>query len=803
MKKRIRKRFGALLLVCCMVVLNFAVLLIPASAEETSRAEVYEQYTNLNTKETNLLDGYYEYIENLENDSEFYNLSFGDVIALSGGNHDGQMWVHFELGKGSYSVELEVGKYYVMKHCRSYLSMYLTNSAKAVEGINIKPPVWVGDTYQVDADSYIFRTDSDYRYLYLFDDSYLHEWCLYEVESFQTTYDVSKTSFKKDMEEIFPDVYKTLGEYPDYHSNTTNFAKLIAIWDEVPDSGSTVTRSPYLYIYSSNYLNLLDSVSLIDGNGRNVSMEFFSSFHGASGRQPFYKFRVNNWQATLANGTETFHMKELHLTYEGETEPTVFEIDADLTVTKTADGTSFEINSDSVVCINLGYTYWREGNFSSKGVGWHNQIDSVYFGVPNYLLNNQELVNAQMEYQQVTTKPIVVTKTNEYIQTDPNGPKTYVHEWFETTASIPENELTGDWGWVRYQKGVPYFYTVDEEYSFNLRAGPYNHSLKSIYWAFDVEDPTKVSKTNGLTSGELVNSKAVVTGDRLLNWMYDYSLEGATETISIPQQNASPIEVNAILFDVINPREPHNSRDVNGVDVATFGSTHNFFENLGGVGWNYAWAYLTGKAPKDGKIEKSVVKFDEVDEITNVGKSDEYFFNVEDTETLRQAFLQCQSNDETLHLVHFNMSQYYSASFADAKYREGNEDDAKEEKFDGYLAIEDLYLGLKVVALEFQDKTGKITVVKVVSDTIDCAAGLSPAPGSKEVNETAGQVLRNAGLGKLENLLSLLIKIGMVILTLIVILVVLRIVSAIGGSRRSNTVVIHDDAPPRNRRRRR
>jgi len=820
MKKRIWQRLGAVLLVCCMAVLGCLAAFFPASAEEEQMSvRIYKQYSNLVVSGSNLLEGVLPYLETLENDASFHDVPFGDLTAVRGEIHDGEAFIHFEL---------EAEKFYVVKGILSYGSIELRNSTSApYDSINLIPSNSSGMT-----DTYVFYTDQNYRFLYLYDRDYYHSWNLYEVESFDTVYDVSLTTFSDDMGELFGgsiDLSKFSTKRVPADQRSSPYIDILAFYSDVNwgewssnSSPSYQSGNDYFYIYNCYGEFPLSGSIRVDGLDCDLTRvsgnRFFTKFKSAVSRQFNIaeiksRFPVDSITLNFTDGSSRMYPFQnfyIAMEYTNLTDWKIQEV---------------SFSGEQKLKLDIGYTYWRQADYSSKGIGWHNQVDSIYFGIPSALLRGQRLVDAKLEYQKVTTKPIVVTQTSENI----NG--TYVHEWFETTAQDPNNELTHNQGWVRYQKGVPYFYAdpalwskialIDQhptfDNQFNVRTSSPNN-LHSVYWAFDVEDPTVVDKvpnpgsTTGLSSAALSDPRSSVSRDRLEQWMVNYTLDGATTTYTaanpayrVGSTVPETVQVNGILFDHAEPRGTYYASQISGRVLEQYGNNHNFWGNLA-VGWNYAFAHLFNAVDEqDAVLGFSDFVIDSIDKINDENDANgDHKFAMADMEKLQKRFRSCEANGETLILMPFDTSQYYSAPLY-GWYKEGNVDSGSEDAFNGYLAIMDMYLDLHVIELYFQNAIGEVIPAPVTSNHINGIADVTPAPGNAELNEYAGEALKNMFQRTGKNIWDFLKKALVIIAVVVIVLIVLRLVIWIVGRKQSNntTVVIRDDAPRRNRRRRR
>ena len=849
MKKKILKRLGSFVLVCFMVVLNFVGFVVPATAEEiVQNSCFYDQYINLDHEETNLLAG----IETYESEVD-PNSSNPDVQIV----HDRIGEIEFCIEKDPefgfyYSIALPTNQYYVLKYhvdAQHTRQMKICTVEERLQDMHIlynaysHVPIVLAEVSSrseaftsgiVEYSPVIFiSTEYAYQYVWI---PYIYEPELYVVKTADVGYNAAKTSFRKDMKELF-------GGRIDYRkfqtmrddSMTGAYIDILAAYSDAVysdwDAAFYESGNDYLYIYDC-------FGEFPTGGSIQYTSEVSQELIRVSSYSPFTKFRIEHPVREFSNDGNLSSFPIQSITLNFGTYSRTYSFQNFYVTIEYTNRTDWKIQKVSFggeqkLRLNIDYTYWRQADYSAHPdhpgvIGWHNQIDSIYFGVPNALLDGQRLVDAKLEYQKVTTKPIVVTKTDEFIQTDPNGPKTYVHEWFETTAADPSNELTHNQGWVRYQKGVPYFYAdpalwskialIDQhptfDIQFNVRTSSPNN-LHSVYWAFDVEDPTIVDKvpnpgsTTGLSSSALSHPDASVSPDRLEQWMIHYDLTGATTTYTAANPDyrvgssvPETVQVNGILFDHAEPRGTYYASQIAGRVLEQFGNNDNFWQNLK-VGWNYAFAHLFNTVDE----QNVVVGFSdfEIRDISDLNdENGDHKFALADKIDLQNRFRSCMANDETLILMPFDTSQYYSVPLY-GWYKEGNVDSGSEDTFNGYLAIMDMYLDLHVIELYFQNAVGEVIPVEVTSNHINGIAHVSPAPGNAELNEYAGETLKNMFQRTGKSIWGFLKKALVIIAVVVIVLIILRLVIWIVGRKRSNntTVVIRDDAPRRNRRRRR
>ena len=628
-------------------------------------------------------------------------------------------------------------------------------------------------------------------------------------------YDVTTSSVMNDLQYLFDppidiSVYSTRAK----QAGAADYIDIVAFYSDavfsewgVSGVNRPITGHDYLYIYNSlgkkatgGYLYYADgSYETLVVSSRNIS-SFVTDF--------FTKFVIDQPLRFYGNVQNSAYVpiKSIELFYNDRSRNTYDLIDfrIDLTYTNQTDFEISKVDFSGIqkLDLDIGYTYWRSANFSEKGDGWHYQVDSIYFSIPNSI--QDRLVDVELSYQQATTKPIVVTKTGEVVD------GINVSEWFRDTALDPENFVTNKTGKPCFIVGYrinPYG-SDTYKYAYNCLSysSPTMVDLRSIYWAFDVRDPSAISSGN-LNSGELSNPRSTVSADRLDEWMLNYPLAGATTTYTAANREGTGTQqVNGILFSEVQERTTKRASDLIGTSLPTFGDTHNFFQNLSTVGFAYAWSYLTGAARIDengneipiDQIESVIHELSSYNAIRD--KSDEYHFADSETAKLMTACSRANWNNEKLYLVNFNVSDYYSYSF-DGGF-------SGYHVPTGYLAIQDVYLGMQVLRLFFENSIGEVYPVDVASNYINGIADVTPAPEEEQLEEYAREAL---GWSSWDELLALLKKIFAVIVIILVVLLVIRIVfwfiqlraqkkmlkSSLPPSERSQ------DPPPNRRRRRR
>ena len=149
----------------------------------------------------------------------------------------------------------------------------------------------------------------------------------------------------------------------------------------------------------------------------------------ASEDHRFYKFRVMGMTATLLRtlnrDRRTYCISGVEIQFAGDTNPTEFEIGGTYTFSGHQQGYGFNKSMpDSLyltyqtletIQLDLHPTTWRSEYQSEKGANWRDEVDSVYFAIPNWYFKqygnsedpNKGLYSARVSYYERYVNGIV------------------------------------------------------------------------------------------------------------------------------------------------------------------------------------------------------------------------------------------------------------------------------------------------------------------------------------------------------------------------------------------------------------
>ena len=539
---------------------------------------------------------------------------------------------------------------------------------------------------------------------------------IYAVSSFDTVYDAHLTTFGRDMQELFGNM--DLSKYHDVAPNGT-FVEFITMHEQ--DISTLGSFELFLYMFnpsgktvssgSFDYLGNMASLQVVDGFVMEEADRLYLS-------DSFVKFKVLNWgyrphvhgDGTTDTSVRRYDIGNLTLFYEdgstGYFVTNAFFVVQDQEDASGVKSKRLEGSQDSEIEIEIDYTFYRTET-SSEGAYYHNQVDSIYFNVPNHLLNYGELKNVQMSYRRVRTQPIVVL--------DRRGDAAFtpLHTMAKDRISLAEYLETHD--------AAPRFWSSDlnvrdavssgaaigtyYKYVFNYAPLKTDNRLSSLCWVFGVDD----------ASASLLEQSAV-SADRLLAWAYSYPILAGDTVIT-----GASGQLSGVLFSEIDDVTVINTEDLD-LSAASFASNHSGLEELCALGWAYA---LSKNAENDVlDLSDSIVKIERKSQITDAARNLYYFYG--DESKLQTCYSRSKLEESTMFLVRFNVSQYYETDIHisyDGKTTEG------------YLAETDAYLDLHVLRLDFENKMGVRTQIPVKSNHIDCFAGTTNEQDPSDVEK--------------------------------------------------------------------
>lgn len=457
---------------------------------------------------------------------------------------------------------------------------------------------------------------------------------------------------------------------------------------------------------------------------------------------------------------------------------------------------------------------------SSAGAYHHNNVSSVYFAIPQRVLDKYgSLWEIYAQWYECKTAPIFVTSNSNLY----NGMKDLTH------YSLSENKNK-----PRFDDSVPYYFYYGMDSNEGLGQV---HSRTTYDWAYNLysyEEDYPSSSTHVTVSNSALNLPYVF-------YSTSYTVNGAFNVIN-KQTVAGDVTSSQIRDYIQNYKSSnyvdwHTSRNlaselfVNTVDSARADKgikvgLNKVRTNLGDTfdlkSWNseygswwdkltqYGWSY-----PKNEVLDEqhtNVKPFEEVINTTlnSVTLSSDLLINENDVDSFKTFCNSSYANDEVPYLFRFAVSDYYSRplGYGDSQ----NKVYKTEKESDTYLAQETVFFDFNIITMTFKGKEDYYTLA-VMHTPVDVIAGVEPPP----VELTPGEHLVNNFLTAMQKIwdwfknsdfLKALKILGMIIVGAIIALVLIKVIGFFirkfkkgnrGGQKQSNvTVVIDSDSVKKN-----
>ncbi len=378
--------------------------------------------------------------------------------------------------------------------------------------------------------------------------------------------------------------------------------------------------------------------------------------------------------------------------------------------------------------LKVNHTYWRSKS-SNRGVGYQNQLDSVYFTVPNSLLEEYgKLQRIKAEWYEYLTKDVLVTSNQEVY----NAVKNY----------IGKSDLSGlEYGfaqnlqevWLSEHQTQPY-YKADWSFNPSVTAGNgiSGSSALPLFYLFPTANWCEINAYDPYGD---ITSTGGVSGNALYEYIINYSKKASSKTLSIKD---GVISADLFESDIEEYRKVDNEygKIQNGYsyydfdadldfltwDVMKPGSNHDLdLEYLKIYGfWDWFIGDSFGNEIDTGIKElPPIMKLSDSDLTGDFQEiSDRLYVNYNDVSKIKALQEQAKKNDETVILFRFALSDYYSKEVNITQNRGSNSYYIKQFNGEAYRAKQSVFLDFDIIQLTFS-RNEKLTVIPAVANPID------------------------------------------------------------------------------------
>ncbi len=537
----------------------------------------------------------------------------------------------------------------------------------------------------------------------------------------------------------------------------------------------------YLYFYNPSQKDIIASQSnkiqiadAFDSDGNATSYKKFNlqliNASTAPAEKVFLKFKVVFDKAfikSLNRNERRYRVSGVELFEKGKNTATEYKIAGNWTFSGFAKNCGPNaMNAESTLSVSDYYTIdtisldvhsttYRQNGVSYLGVGHQNQIDSVYFSIPNrYLNKNGVLQKIKCEYYEYKTKWIVTTDQENIYNSLKAAMPNVANNGYEIGLSSRRSNAN-DATYIKNGKST--------SLSANLSAGNITQAeydrlsekmaTPYLYYIFNSNDKKVTSQElieyiNEYSSKSTGAKLSIKSGEVLENMFYSYVDDGHTKGYNL-------VEIDA----------------EDSFDLLDYDSNHS--------GWMKFLQYGF-HAPSTDDGLKDIKPIVAVESLYGLS-ADNLLVNGNDFTKFKNFCTESLADDSTPYLFRFSVSDYESY-------------DATVHKNNSWLTIggtnsnttmssETVYLDFDIITLTFA-RNGIYTVVPVVSNPIDIVGDITPPLENNEswVLQKIGVKIGNwfNSWGKwLVTALAIVIGIVLIVVFFPVIVAVLKIIGRV------------------------
>ena len=408
------------------------------------------------------------------------------------------------------------------------------------------------------------------------------------------------------------------------------------------------------------------------------------------------------------------------------------------------------------VKLNVEHTFYRTKT-SSLGNGHQNQLDTVYFQVPDRLFKSYgTLQRIKAEWWEYKTKEIAVTDNSSFY----NEAIEHIGEKFDyNQVDCGEYGLVDNYRFVDNNPlpgmHIDGYYAADWKWRFYGPITTEEGFCETLYYLFHTKYGYGISSYDPYADIEEIGG---ITSDRLTRYIKEYDETFENGTLPIKEG-----KISADLFedDIDEDRKMDNERGKiqKGYSYYDFDASLDlqeweswsdqdagFWEEVEGGYWEgvgdtqllflnlyYLLKNNSSNIPEeDGRSLSPIYEVDEKDLQGSPAEiSERLCVNISDVERIKKAYDEAvkvdgkDDEEKRLILFRFATSDYYSKEVDIVSLGTGTLGGDEFIENQAYIAQQSVFLDFDVIQLTF-NKDGVYTVIPVVADPIDIINDLTP-----------------------------------------------------------------------------
>ena len=517
----------------------------------------------------------------------------------------------------------------------------------------------------------------------------------------------------------------------------------------------------YVYVYNPQGLNIStnsksNKIQMAvsydsEGNPNNYAkfdLQFLSKSEDSNYKNLFYKFKVvdrkingTTFKDRVNSNERRYDVSGIELVTYGANNATEYPVNGTYIFTGYAAGYGPDAGAKSTlessveyletITLDVKHTFYRTQT-SSKGAGYQNQLDTVYFAVPQRFFDTYgKLQRIKAEWYEYKTKDIVVTSNQDfYDKAYPwIGRQTGAFDQFGMTEHNEEihyalGQNAGDGG-----GGM-----MIAKWGWNLGSGYLHVPAPALYYLFKVDDIEEYDPYADIVSIGGVESNALYEYIKNYNKTFDNGtlpIKDGTISADLFADDIDDYRKMDTEFGKIQQGYSYYDFDAD-VDLQKLTSWQetdpSFWDNW--VNWGL-WDTIFGGIPEEESKTVSpiyIVQESDLDGSDNE-VADRLLINANDVQALRDYFKDATmvsgKDDEKKQVVLFRFAttDYYSAAVDIMELRTILPD--KHTSGQAYRAWESVFFDFDIIQLTF-NRDGVYTVIPVVSSPMDIVNAITP-----------------------------------------------------------------------------
>lgn len=501
----------------------------------------------------------------------------------------------------------------------------------------------------------------------------------------------------------------------------------------------------YIYIYNPQGLDIAENsgqnkVQMAvswsktkDGNYvadryEKFDLRFCSKSERTNYRGLFYKFKVVDREIDGKTMLERVNSNErrydisgIELLTRGDTNAHEYTIGGTYKFTGYANGYG-NTDGDTLSCVvedletlklEVHSTYYRT-NVSSLGKGHYNEVNSVYFSVPDRIFKEYgNLQKIRAEWWEYKIKPALVSNNQDFVNKALQYVGVDVGQYGDKNK-VPYGMTTKNLSGSQYSANHDWTYNIAESESGIYIGSGYRQSILPFVFYSPVKDVDSVLS--------FLYSKPVagdVESSVVADYIYNYKNDLGHGYIDCNGRQLS----KDLFEDVVDSGRTmgHNDQTIDlsdTFDLKSYDSNHSWWDKL----WDYGFSWPSTDGDYSGVLPIYEIKDSDLsasdDSVASsllVGKAD--------VASLRSFYAAEKLKGNHVILFRFATTDYYAEEVAEESPELAST--RFDDRIRGYIAQMTCFFDFDIIELTF-NKDGAYRVIPVVSDPIDIINGLQP-----------------------------------------------------------------------------